>query len=157
MNDNFGRGHDKEFDTPQMLSPETPKDPSDIVIAQNSDGRYGVYIEDDWYGSQQALVILKYLEKHRVWLEQTAQENMRESEYQEVWRGYGYETQEAFLQAIEGGEMACILLPDEQRGAVLRFLEHEMHLIEDDETLKDGLNSLVKQLNASVEREEKNG
>ncbi len=78
---NFGRGHDKEFAEPQRLSPEYPADPSDIVLAQNSDGRYGIYIEDDWYGVSQALVILEYLEKHKAWLEQKSKENIVATEW----------------------------------------------------------------------------
>jgi hypothetical protein len=70
-----GRGYDEEYADSQPLDPRYPNDPSDIVIAQNSDGRYGVYITDDWYGAGQALTILAYLEKHKEWLEQKAKEN----------------------------------------------------------------------------------
>ena len=72
---NHGRGHDKEFAEPQRLSSSHPTDPSDIVLAQNSDGRYGIYLEDDWYGAGQALVILEYLQKHKDWLAEKAKEN----------------------------------------------------------------------------------
>lgn len=34
---------------------------------------------------------------------------------------------------------------------------HEQSLVEDDETLKDGLASLTRQLMAAIQREEKNG
>ena len=70
-----GRGYDEEFAEPARLSPEHPTDPSDIVLAKNSDGRYGIYIDDDWYGAAQALAILQYLEKHKTWLQQKAKEN----------------------------------------------------------------------------------
>ncbi len=71
----IGRGYDKEFAEPLRLSVDHLSDPSDIVLAQNSDDRYGIYISDDWYGASQALQILKYLEQHREWLEQRAVEN----------------------------------------------------------------------------------
>lgn len=71
----WGRGYDEECADSQRLDPNYPEDPSDIVLAKNGDGRYGIYIEDDWYGAEQALTILDYLEKHRVWLEQKAKEN----------------------------------------------------------------------------------
>ncbi len=63
-----GRHYDKEFAEAQRLSPEYPEDPSDIVIAQNSDDRYGIYIDDDWYGASQALIMLDYLLKYKDWL-----------------------------------------------------------------------------------------
>lgn len=70
-----GRGYDEELAPAQRLSPDYLQDPSDIVLAKNSDGRYGVYLEEEWYGATQALAILSYLEKHREWLEQKAREN----------------------------------------------------------------------------------
>lgn len=73
--DQWGRGYDKEFAEPLRLSVDHLGDPRDIVLAQNSDDRYGIYISDDWYGASQALQILKYLEQHREWLEQKAIEN----------------------------------------------------------------------------------
>lgn len=63
-----GRGYDQEFAAPAKLSPEYPQDPSDIVLAQNSDGRYGIYLEDDWYGAGQALEMFKYIREHEAWL-----------------------------------------------------------------------------------------
>jgi len=73
-----GRGYDEEFADPQPLSPEVPTDPSDIVLARNDDERYGIYINEHWYGAGQALSILSYLTKHREWLEQKAAENERQ-------------------------------------------------------------------------------
>lgn len=73
--DQWGRGYDKEFAEPLRLSVDHLSDPSDIVLARNSDDRYGVYISDDWYGASQTLQILKYLEMHKDWLEQKAAEN----------------------------------------------------------------------------------
>lgn len=71
----WGRGYDAEFAEPAPLDPAYPNDPSDIVLAKNSDDRYGIYISDHWYGARQALNMLAYLEKHRTWLEEKAQEN----------------------------------------------------------------------------------
>lgn len=73
-----GRGYDREFAEPQKLSPEYPNDSSDIVIAQNSDGRYGIYLSDHWYGASQALNMLDYLTKHRAWLEEKVQPTVQE-------------------------------------------------------------------------------
>jgi hypothetical protein len=75
----IGRGYDKEFTEPQYLSPEYPNDPSSIVIAQNDDGRYGAYINEHWFGAAQSLVILEYLQSHRDWLVEKAQENELQS------------------------------------------------------------------------------
>lgn len=69
-----GREYDQEFAEPARLSPEYPSDPSDIVLAQNSDQRYGIYMDDDWYGVDQALEILKYLRKHEAWLVEKSKE-----------------------------------------------------------------------------------
>ncbi|SRR5579885_1855180 len=71
----IGRGYDKELAPPALLDPDYPDDPSDIVLAQNSDKRYGIYIDSHWYGARQALSILAYLEEHRAWLEEKANEN----------------------------------------------------------------------------------
>ncbi len=79
-----GRGYDKEFADPLKISTDVPTDPSDIVLAQNSDDRYGVYVSDDWYGAGQALQILRYLEEHREWLEEKAKENNALSHIQVV-------------------------------------------------------------------------
>ena len=73
-----GRGYDEEFADPALLSPEQPNDPSDIVIAKNSDERYGIYINEHLYGADQALVMLSYLDQHREWLEQGAEFNNKE-------------------------------------------------------------------------------
>lgn len=73
-----GRGYDEECAEPQPLDPNYP-DSTDIVLAKHSEGRYGIYIEDEWYGAGEALAILSYLEKHREWLEQKAQENEEKS------------------------------------------------------------------------------
>lgn len=72
--DKWGRDYDKEFADPQPLDPKFPHE-QNIVLAQNSDGRHGIYIDDDWYGAGQALSILSYLEKHKTWLEEKAIEN----------------------------------------------------------------------------------
>lgn len=52
----------------RKLSPEYPNDPSSIVLARNSDGRYGIAVSGHWFGVKQALVILRYLEEHEPWL-----------------------------------------------------------------------------------------
>ena len=67
-----GRGYDPEFAPVKPISPEVPTDPSSIVLAQNSDGRYGIYINESWYGAAQALEILAYLKEHEVWLKEKA-------------------------------------------------------------------------------------
>lgn len=72
-----GRGYDEEFAPARPLSPEVPTDPSSIVLAQNSDFRYGVYIDEQWYGAAQALEILKYLQEHEEWLQEKALLNER--------------------------------------------------------------------------------
>lgn len=76
--DKWGPGYDKEFAEPQPLSPECPTDPSSIVLAQNSDDRYGVYISEHWFGAGQALAILDYLEKHKDWLVEKSEENRKQ-------------------------------------------------------------------------------
>jgi hypothetical protein len=68
----IGRGYDQEFAAPVKLSPE-PDDPQSIVLARDSDGHYGVYLDDAWYGAAQALQILKYLREHEGWLTEKAQ------------------------------------------------------------------------------------
>lgn len=73
--DKWGRGYDAEHAAPQHLDPAHPDDPSDIVLAENSDGRYGIYISDDWYGAAQALVVLDYLRQHETWLLEKARVN----------------------------------------------------------------------------------
>lgn len=70
-----GRGYDEEFAPAAPLDPAYPNDTSDIVLAQNSDGRYGVYICEHWYGARQALSMLAYLEEHREWLQEKASLN----------------------------------------------------------------------------------
>ena len=75
-----GRGYDQEFAPSMKLSPEYPNDSTDVVLAQNSDGRYGVYLEDAWYGAAQALVMLNYLQQHRDWLAEKAQANKEAEE-----------------------------------------------------------------------------
>lgn len=66
----IGRGRDKEYAEPTKLSPEVPTDPSDIVLAGDDEGRFGIYLNDRWYGAGQALRILAYLLKHQTWLEE---------------------------------------------------------------------------------------
>ena len=61
---------------PFRLSPDVPSDPSEIALAQFDKERYGVSIDEEWFGAGQALQILKYLELHRDWLEQKAKENL---------------------------------------------------------------------------------
>jgi Helix-turn-helix domain len=79
----WGRGYDKEFAEPLPLDPSHPKDESDIVLAQNNDGRYGIYINERWYGAGEALEILAYLEEHGEWLRQKAAENNLSSSEEE--------------------------------------------------------------------------
>jgi hypothetical protein len=78
--DHWGRGYDKEFGEPQKLTPEIPTDPRDIVLAQNDDGRYGIYVLEEWYGAGEALAMLDYLRKHEEWLKEKAAENKRNRE-----------------------------------------------------------------------------
>ena len=75
-----GRGYDEEFAEAARLSPAYPGDSTDIVLARNSDERYGIYLEESWYGAGQALEMLKYLQEHEQWLREKAkehEENMR--------------------------------------------------------------------------------
>ncbi len=61
-----------QFMEPCYLSPEYPDDSTHIVLAQNDDERYGIYIDEDWYGAAQALRMLEYLQEHKAWLEERA-------------------------------------------------------------------------------------
>jgi len=61
-----------EFTEHYYLSPEYPNDPTHIVLAQNDDEGYGVYIDEVWFGASQALRMLEYLQEHKAWLEEKA-------------------------------------------------------------------------------------
>ncbi|MBA2680292.1 MAG: hypothetical protein H0U76_18080 [Ktedonobacteraceae bacterium] len=54
--------------------------------------------------------------------------------------------------AIGSGEIATILLPDEERSQVIRWLDEQAKTV-DDPFLGNVLKSLAKQLHAAVERE----
>lgn len=58
------RGPEKEQGEPQMLAPDSDLD---IVIATEDDRR-GIYIDHTWFGAQEALGILEYLQKHEQWI-----------------------------------------------------------------------------------------
>ena len=62
-------GQGVQFTEPCYLSPEYPNDSTHIVLAQNDDERYGIYIDEDWYGASQALRMLEYLQEHKAWLD----------------------------------------------------------------------------------------
>lgn len=70
-----GRDYDEMCAEPAPLDPRYPKDPSSIVLARNADQRYGIYINQHWYGAGQALVMLNYLRQHEQWLIDGAKEN----------------------------------------------------------------------------------
>lgn len=56
------------------------------------------------------------------------------------------------LVAIDGGELATVLLPDEQRSAVIAWIESNADSLSN-LTAGDGLKSIARQLQAAIERE----
>lgn len=56
------------------------------------------------------------------------------------------------LQAIDSGEVAIVLLGDEQRSIVIRWLDEQSKLVEDI-PLADALKNIADQLYAAVKRE----
>lgn len=68
-----------------------------------------------------------------------------------VARYHNYEPDE-LLQAIASGELATILLPDEQRSAAIKWL-YEQSMQVNDMALNEALASIAKQLEAAAMRE----
>jgi hypothetical protein len=56
------------------------------------------------------------------------------------------------LVAIVSGELATVLLPDEQRSMAIRWLDEQSRTV-NDFSLAEALQSIAKQLDAAVQRE----
>jgi hypothetical protein len=56
------------------------------------------------------------------------------------------------LVAIASGELATVLLPDEQRSMAIRWLDEQSNKV-DNFSLAEALQSIAKQLDAAVQRE----
>jgi len=71
---------------------------------------------------------------------------------EDVARYHNY-TPNELLVAIGSGELATVLLPEEQRSMAIRWLTVQSGLA-DDLTLAEALMSIAKQLEAAAKREE---
>lgn len=65
-----------------------------------------------------------------------------------VAKRHGYSFEE-LATALGSGELATVLLPDEQRNAVIRWLDEQAKIVQDG-TLAEGLKSLADQLYMAV-------
>lgn len=90
-------------------------------------------------------------------MDQEAANAMR-SRLNEIAKGYGYTAERGatagqgnladMLQAIDAGELALVLLPDEQRDSVVRWLLNQAETVQD-ATISEALESIARQLNAA--------
>jgi hypothetical protein len=138
-----GRGYDKEFAEPLRLSVDRPDDTKDIVIAQDDDGRYGIYLEDHWYGAGQALRMLQYLEQHKNWLEEKAKENNAMSHIQVIIKASMRESDHPVWAEIRrsGSSMSYLKDPKNQMGL---SKEQEQAYLRAYQLVKDGDISAAK-------------
>lgn len=67
---------------------------------------------------------------------------------------HGYDSAQEMLDAIECGELATVLLPDEQRGWAIEWLNEQAKIVENP-FLAEALESIARQLWQAVLRERK--
>jgi hypothetical protein len=65
---------------------------------------------------------------------------------------HNYTSGDRVAEAIASGELATVLLPDEQRSKAIVWLNEQAEVVEDP-TLGEALKDIADQLRAAVERE----